>query len=360
MPVDITFSAADVPFSFRNANQAWSSRRVAHLIVCDGERVGRGECSPLPGYSNDTLEACRDALLSIEPNMLSELKEHACAVLPGESPLSIAELLAPLSLPPAAEFALWSALIELGGRTRLVKNAAPIPVATLVDLNQLHTLDRRELLLSLSKTQTVKVKVSPHITDVQVEFLRELAHHSTLRIDMNGAFDLERDGALLASLFSVPIEFAEEPVPPSQLRALFERFDAPIALDESLQAEDALSLVHKHQHQLAALVVKPTALGMGRALKLKGLTSETRSAPSTTPAPRLIVSHTFEGVLGYVALALFAFHTLGPSCIAQGLARHSVVEGDPLASTPLGGRVQTAKSIIPWKEHAWPLVLKHS
>lgn len=352
--MDIDIHLADVPFEFSNAKRAWTTRRIAHVTLHDasrsGRNLGRGECSPLPGYSRHTLDGCRDALLSIPGEELAQLADHFDK-LKTTSPLEASSALSQLGLPPAAEFALFSALLDL------TQNAGVPPIAAPITTAQLYPLDHKAP--PLEHHTHVKVKVGPGISSEHLAELRTLSNKVTVRADFNGAFNQDTDTPLLEKLLSLPFEFIEEPVPFHQLDAFYERFaDAPIALDESLQADDYPKRLKHNLHRLSALVLKPSVLGPCRTIEIAQLTLEHRRRHGF--APHLVVSHAFEGALGYCALAFFAFwishlestESSAPKpLVAQGLGRHQIVDKDPLASTALGAH----HTLIPWKNPTWPL-----
>ncbi len=182
----------------RNARAAWTER-TSLLVTLEGGGVG--EAAPLPGYSPDTLEECRAAL--IEP-----IRDWR-------------------ALPPAARFAVEMALgLDLPGprrpvaRCRLVASAGDIQPA-----------------------DAFKVKIGVAGDRELCAAIRARFPSTPLRLDANGV------RVALDGFARFDPELVEEPY---GLEAPF-----PLALDESLQRLEPDRL----PPGIAALALKPMALG---------------------------------------------------------------------------------------------------
>jgi L-Ala-D/L-Glu epimerase len=275
--------------------------RVRHglrVTVADQRgRAGIGEASPLPGYSPDTLESCRSALVARAAGSI-ELDLEA----PG------AEALARASeqvRPPAARFALESALLDLASQAlgrpahQLIAHdpAARVAVSALVPAGP------RALAVTRQAwdrgVRCFKVKVGPD-PEGGIELLRalrtELGPGAALRADANGAWEPRAAARHLARLAEVGIELIEEPTALGALDQL-ERTTAaggappvPIALDESLARPDVVDwlppLVERGRVQI--VVLKPALLGgLGACAAL--------AAVARAAGAEILVTHMFDG-----------------------------------------------------------------
>jgi L-alanine-DL-glutamate epimerase-like enolase superfamily enzyme len=209
------------PLQARDALRRWSERRALLLTLEGG---GTGEAAPLPGYSPDTLEACRAALAALPP-LTGELDDLRHV---------------PRSL-PAARFALETALLARRGGLGLP--ARPVARSRLVD-----SVAAAAAALAAGAA-VLKVKVGVPGDVELLAALRDRFPGVPLRLDANGT----PVGAAHAAFAP---ELVEEPADPAAPHPF------PVALDESLQrlpfgAVRALARAGRVQ----ALVLKPMALG---------------------------------------------------------------------------------------------------
>ncbi|HKA91867.1 MAG TPA: enolase C-terminal domain-like protein [Haliangiales bacterium] len=214
----------------RDARRAWTERRSL-LVTLDGGGVG--EAAPLPGYSPDTLEACRDALAALPPL---------------DGPADVARL--PDAL-PAARFALETAILARGGGLAAHLGVAPRAVARCRLVADVAEADAAVA----DGAAALKVKIGvPGDRDL-LAALRGRFGAIPLRLDANGALA----AAELDAYVRFRPELVEEPIAdPRQLPPL----PFPVALDESLlrlAAADVARLARAGRIQ--ALVLKPMILG---------------------------------------------------------------------------------------------------
>ncbi|MFT5359317.1 MAG: L-alanine-DL-glutamate epimerase-like enolase superfamily enzyme [Polyangiales bacterium] len=289
----VSFKRVRGKFSAQNALRTWTTREALIVELRDGQRVGRGEAAPLPGYSRETLDECERALRAGDV------------------------------LPAAAEFAWHAAESELRGQ---VVPPAAFPL-------KLATLDPR------APGAAWKCKLG---RDIDTEIATAETQRRPVRFDANGSLG-SNAGEVLARLAAVGAEFIEEPVPFEQLRALHPS-PVPVALDESLHGPDGVDRLREALRKGWAhvLVVKPMALGHAKARVLCAVAAE-YGAP-------IIVSHLFDGPLAYAASALFAFRFATPS-YAQGLGRHSALDAYAGYSTSLAANGM----LEPWEGDTWPV-----
>lgn len=337
---------AEIVASMSFSPRPFVARREGLLLrLWDEEgRQGQGEASPLPGYSPDTALSCRQALLAMPWKTI---------VIDPLAPLE-AELRGPLAAvpPPAARFAVETALVDLVGQTlrRPVSSlwnrdrSGDVALSLLLDAQtpaEIVAQGRRALALGV---RTFKVKIGE-----RGAFARELAllralrdalgGAFSLRLDANGRLDVNEAPACLEALDRLAPEFLEEPVPPPFLDTL-SGSPVPLALDESLQRGDHDWLAGLIERRIAkVLVLKPMALGGAVAcLELARLAEAAHLG--------VVVTHLFDGPIALAAAAELALGLPAPP-LACGLYRHPGLKTWPDVAIP------TVKdSALTWGPHA--------
>lgn len=324
----------------RNARRDWTERKglLLRLSTSDG-RVGQGEAAPLPGFSSETLDECRDALRALSPAWLDELSCRDSR----EAFARITQRFGPRL--PAARAALESALLDVLGQAEgrpawaLLRDAiggespvpAELPVAALIS-GDVSDWSARAHGAFARGVRTLKVKIGrPGMFAQELSTLCELRAKLgpglELRLDANRSFEPDEAETKLDALRAVAPEYVEEPT--SDWCGL-SRSSVPLALDESLADPSVLAhcIERRRELQLAAFVLKPTLLGVARTLEL------TQSARSL--GLRAVLSHTFEGPVGFCLAAALAFG-VGTPRQAVGLDSHPIVAAWPGLSLPLDG-----------------------
>lgn len=281
---------------------------------------GRGEASPLPGYSPETLEetaeelrALVDAPLRVDP--LASPFEILDAVL-AERPL----------LHPSGRFAMETALLDWLGHTRgqsvhrVVagdQDRNPIPIADLVMESDASVWATRVDQLVESGATHVKLKVGVDVRR-EVEALLDVRRSHPdlpLRLDGNGRVQVDELRRHAASFESVQLELFEEPVSGAAWELALD-LPLPFALDESLR-DHALSRRLLETGCIRAVVLKPTVAGGFRA----SLEAAERAAELGAGC---LVSHTFDGPIARSAAAELALALQTP--FAAGLGVHPALE----------------------------------
>jgi o-succinylbenzoate synthase len=332
-----------------NARGSWAERVGVELSLEDGSGLrGKGEASPLPGYSTDDVDTSERALRAISPACLAEVV--AC-----DEPGEVLDLVA-RALPGercAARFALETAALDRLGRRRgvpvwrLLRELAGVSPASSGERVRLAALlpshDRRVAqaaarALLARGVRCFKLKVGPNVpSTAQLDTLNalrsELSDDVALRIDANASLDPAALAASLRELGQCSPEFLEEPIDLAQqgaaLSSVLAAAALPIALDESLRAlePDALDVALDASY-CDSVVLKPTTLGgFSRCLEL--------ARRAHARGLGLVVSHTFEGFVGWAACAQLAL-ALAPAR-AQGLWPRAEQCPEPLRSRFIGG-----------------------
>ncbi len=307
-----------LPGAINGAAGAGHERRGVALVVEAEGICGTGDCSPLPGYSPDSVDDGARALAALPAIELDP-----------ETPLApqLAAASAPLAALPAARFALEAALLDVAGQLRGLpahallgaRAAAPVPLAALVD-----SIDGAAAAVARGVT-TLKIKIGSGGA-----WLRERAllgairdrwgERLHLRVDANGAWDVDTARRRLAELDDLTIAYCEEPVPTA---ALFELGPTvtPIALDESLQRLSGADVDRlAATAHVAALVLKPTTLG-----GVTGCRAWAERARAVDAA--VTVTHCFDGPVALAAACELALALGGES--AAGLDRHAALAAYP-------------------------------
>lgn len=147
-------------------------------------------------------------------------------------------------------------------------------------------------LVAASGCATAKVKVATRGDDLaadldRVAAVREaLGPRGHLRVDANGAWDVDTAASALTRLDAYDLQYAEQPVATlEEMRTLRRRVDVPLAVDESLRtARDPLRVAGLEAADLIVVKVQPLG-GVRRALEVidaAGLPAVISSAVETS------------------------------------------------------------------------------
>jgi o-succinylbenzoate synthase len=313
-----------LPTVVSNSGASWSARHgLLFELVSEDGRTGRGEASPLPGYSVETIEDCAAALIALTSAAFDRLELESSAAP------EVRRWLGAHSMPPAARFAVETALFNLiaacTGRSfaELLGSAVTPHTVPLSALLSSEDLLREAAAARARGLETLKVKIgtgrafADELAALRA-LRREVGPEIRLRLDANGAFPLAEAARRLEALSDLHAEFIEEPVPLGQLAGFAEQRApaVPLAADESLRIEalrpDLLRAFG--QGRLAVAVLKPTVLG--GALACLDLASELLPLGA-----KLTVTHAFEGPVALAAATALASVLPGP-VLAAGLDRH--------------------------------------
>jgi o-succinylbenzoate synthase len=186
--------------------------------------------------------------------------------------------------------------------------------------------ERAYAIARVSGCRSAKVKVAERgqaaEDDVaRVEAVREaLGPGGRVRIDVNGAWEVDQAVRMIKLLDRFDLEYVEQPCASvEELAAVRRRVDVPVAADESIRrAEDPLRVRAAQAADIAVLKVQPLG-GVRAALRI----AEQIALP-------VVVSSAVETSVGLAAgLALAA--ALPSLPFACGLATLSLLEGDVVA-----------------------------
>lgn len=266
---------------FRNAKSRWNARRG--LLLSRGGRFG--EASPLPGYSDDSLEDVRRALRTGR-DFPPSLRWGLGGLDAGDARVS----------PPA-----------------FASGASPIPLAQVV------TSEEEGATAKAQGYAALKVKIGADL-ERELRLCRRLATAVglPLRFDANQSLTVAEARRVLPELAECGGEFLEEPVPREalgQLAGHFDRWPLPLALDESLRSADAASLLAFGPE---VLVLKGMVLGFDGVRRCLELSQE--------HGLKVVFSHCLDGPVS-LGLSMSFWEAFRGQCgeLAQGLGEHSAL-----------------------------------
>jgi len=191
--------------------------------------------------------------------------------------------------------------------------------------------ERAHDIVAASGCTTAKVKVGDDGDEARVEAVRDaLGPAGKIRIDVNGAWDLDEAARRIRRLAPLGLEYVEQPVRSAGDMARLRRLvDVPVAADELVRlADDPHDLRLGGVADLIVLKVQPLG-GVWRALEI----AEAIGLPA-------VVSSAVETSVGIAAgLALAA--ALPELPYACGLATVLLLEGDVVAEplVPVNGQI---------------------
>ncbi|MFA7419376.1 MAG: o-succinylbenzoate synthase [Melioribacteraceae bacterium] len=301
---------------FTNASNDITKRSGLILQLEDQQgNISYGECSPLPGFSSETLEEAESSL-----NETVKFLNQSKAIKDFEIP-------SPLS---SVKFAVEQALIDLVFKQKsgLLKNI-PVLSNSQIKVNAVLGFDSTEKILQQIEKKielgfdTFKIKVgrdNPYDDFELLELIRNtFGYDIILRLDANQKWSSDEAIEYLERFKDYVIEFVEEPCEftCSTFRTI-EESHIPIALDESIKD----MLVEKKtitDCKAEFLVVKPMITG--------GIFSTIRLIESVKQmGKKTIISSSFESAVGKSALVMLA--SLTNHSFAHGLDTSELFEND--------------------------------
>jgi o-succinylbenzoate synthase len=288
--------------------------------------VGWGEAAPLEPYDGVPLEAVGEALSAYEP-----ILRDGDDVPPGDlldACRAVAELPQALA---AVDLALWD---RAGNRERrpVSELIADEPAATVRVNATIAAEDRAGAAGAAARAaregySCVKVKVGVGDDAGRVAAVRAAAGpRMELRLDANGAWDVEQAVASIEALAPAGLELVEEPVHGVEaMRAVRERVAVRVAMDETATEPGSLT----------AAVADAVCLKVSRCGGISALLAQ--AALVRASGADVYLASTFDGPLG-IAAAVHCAAALRPTC-ACGLATLGLF-ADELAVLPVrAGRI---------------------
>ena len=214
----------------------YTERRIWLVTISDGERIGVGECAPLPNLSCDDIPNYTEVLRRFcdEVERTGELDTEA------------------LRDYPSMLFGLETALMDVrckmeDGKSLLFDNAfsrgeVGIPINGLVWMGSFEEMRERIEQKLAQGFHCVKLKIGAIDFDAELELVRRIRerfslHEVELRVDANGAFPFEEALYKMELLSQFALHSIEQPIKAKQwanMAELCRESPLPIALDEEL------------------------------------------------------------------------------------------------------------------------------
>lgn len=214
----------------------YTERRIWLVTISDGERIGVGECAPLPQLSCDDI-----------PNYVEVLRRF-CDEVERTGELDTEAL----RDYPSMLFGLETALMDVrckmeDGRSLLFDNAfsrgeVGIPINGLVWMGSFEEMRERIEQKLAQGFHCVKLKIGAIDFDAELELVKRIRerfslHEVELRVDANGAFPFEEALYKMELLSQYALHSIEQPIKAKQwanMAELCRESPLPIALDEEL------------------------------------------------------------------------------------------------------------------------------
>ena len=209
----------------------YTERKIWLVRVTDGERVGVGECAPLPQLSCDDI-----------PNY-QEVLRHFCDEVERTGKLDVEAM----RDYPSMLFGLETALLNLRNGQRLFDTAfsrgeVGIPINGLVWMGTYEEMAQRIEQKLQQGFRCVKLKIGAIDFDHELELLKRIRERFgprevELRVDANGAFPFDEALYKLELLSQYALHSIEQPIKAGQwgnMAELCRESPLPIALDEEL------------------------------------------------------------------------------------------------------------------------------
>ena len=245
----------------------YTERKIWLVKVIDGERVGIGECAPLPKLSCDDI-----------PDYSEELRvkseEFAAAIQEGDE--AIAAFFETLRDYPSMLFGMETALDGLKtslapSQRERVGGAISIPTNGLVWMGSYDEMEQRIEQKLKQGFHCIKLKIGAIDFDAELELLKKIRkrfgpREIELRVDANGAFAYDEALYKLELLSQYALHSIEQPIKAKQwanMSELCRESPLRIALDEELigvndpeQKRQMLNIIRP-----AYIVLKPSLHG---------------------------------------------------------------------------------------------------
>lgn len=316
----------------KTAHGTVAERELLDVLILGADGVaGAGEAAPLPAYDGVSLDDVRAALEDCRPIV------HDAEGLPRSMVLRECRKAAVL---PQAVAAIDLALWDLEGRRADVPvwrllgahpnpegAPPPIPVNALIAAEDRAGAAREAAAAAAAGFACVKVKVGVGDDAGRLAAVRAAVGPGVaLRIDANGAWEVEEALTCLRALAPTGIEQCEEPVHGvEELRRVAEASEVPIAMDETAVGPGAL----------ASGATPLVCLKLSRCGGVTGLIEAAETVRAAGGEPYL--ASTLDGPLG-IAGALHAAAAIRPQrpCGLATLAAFEGLEVDPALKVERG------------------------
>jgi o-succinylbenzoate synthase len=286
------------------------SRAVLEIELTDSTgAVGLGEASPLPGYSIDSFDECRDELI--------EAKNAIESLTPNDLWQGVVLSCQSLGLSPASQHAIEGALWNLSSAIRSIEPEEMLNSETRhVPLHRLIYDAESALEASNAGYKHFKVKVGHESVTESMNRIQgissALPSDAQIRLDANGKWSPENLLALTEDLQKMKVWSIEEPISGlPELAELKKQCSLKILADESVRSaedlEECLRLNAVH-----GVVLKPMLIG--------GPLSTFALAQKAMEAGLMVsITTTFDGPIARASATRIASSLEGTQLLSCGL-----------------------------------------
>lgn len=227
-----------------------------YVRVTSGDLTGWGETTPLPGYSDETVEDAWSYVNTIARVISGKSLQEAYALLQtGNAP---GFCCAPLKV--ALEELIWQdkGVQCAEGKTYLVsrKEKKQVPIVGIISSRSISEALEEAQRYALAGFQTLKIKIAlpPLNVENDAEFcvkLREAFPELKLRVDANQGYSFDNACSFVKKAQNALLELFEQPFPTDkwkEMQKLYEcKGNIPLMLDESIIGLKEIEKVHHLQ-----------------------------------------------------------------------------------------------------------------
>lgn len=280
-----------------------NERRGFILKCADGKgNIGFGECSPLPGFSKESLEETEEEIKKITSQFLGKNLSINFNELQSLSTEKIKSA--------SVKYGFEQSIFNLAAKvdSNFIPSNFP-DQKNFIDVNAVIGLDDVESVITKVKTKimdgfkTIKLKIGredPFDDFYLIVTIRDsIGYDHKLRLDANKKWSADEAIEYLNRLYEFDIEYIEEPCEfvPSTFRTC-EETQIPAALDESIESIDQVcDLINSSGIQF--IVLKPMIIG--GFFSVINLINEAEAANK-----KIIISSAFESVVGKSGLVFLS------------------------------------------------------
>lgn len=237
-----------------------------------GSKSFYSEVSPLPGFSQTTLEECQSWFEEHTSSFFS-LLIHRCKTL--TSPGSIEEVIDAIAsemvarLPPDTPSEIYFAFDTLLFQAISQQSTLTFPMHNTLEVNATASDLNRALMHIEGGFNTIKLKVGVdwHKEIDLVRRLRSMYPKLRIRLDANESWSVEETISHLHDLHDLHIDYLEQPINHSDLLHIgseLRLLGTPIAADESARSISSIQELIKAR-AVDVFVIKPPMLGSFRS-----------------------------------------------------------------------------------------------
>lgn len=317
----LNFYKYQVPFvkPFKTSVGEFRQREGIILIYEDGDVTAFGEVSPLPGFSNESLE---QAVAVLQHN--KEILSKAFEVGDADEIITVIDSIHRF---PSVSFGLDTLNLDLKAKRDSVslseylfdEEYEPVPCNTAIGLGSSSDVISQVQNARDQGFKTFKIKVGNNLNEElsALQQIREVYPDIKIRLDANEAWSKAEAIENLKMFAPLDIEYCEQPVSrtnTSELKDVSTETSIPVAADESARSlTDIRKLLDIDACDL--FIIKPSLFGLTDHLNVTKRLLNTHNK-------EVVVTTAFDGVIGRTMTAILAAG-LGSEKHAHGLATGS-------------------------------------